>query len=69
MMLRRVRLRWLVCSLTLAGVTAFVALAILHPRSAPIALAGALLVALKGIGWLLLLRHYRARLRTHGYRW
>ena len=67
--LQRLRLRWLVCSITVAGVAAFVILAALKQNNAPIALAGALLVAIKGIGWLLLLRHYRARLRKHGYRW
>ncbi len=63
------RLRWLVLALTLAGVLAFVALALADRRAAPLALAGALFIALKGFGWLLYLRRSRARLRRYGLRW
>jgi hypothetical protein len=67
--LDRLRLRWLVLAITLAGMLSFLAIAVVDQRAAPIALAGALLVALKGLGWLLVLRHYRRRLRVHGFRW
>ncbi len=67
--LARLRLRWLVLALTLAGVLAFVALALADRRVAPLALAGALFIALKGLGWLLYLRRSRARLRRNGLRW
>ena len=65
----RLRLRWLVAGLTLAGVLAFVALAVADRRAAPLALAGAVFVAAKGLGWLIVLRRNRARLRRHGLRW
>ena len=67
--LHRLRLRWLVAALTLVAMLGFVALAAAHPRAAPIALAGALLIGLKGLGWLVYLRRERGRLRRHGYRW
>lgn len=63
------RLRWLVAVLTLAGMLAFVVLAAADRRVAPLALAGALFVGLKGLGWLLVLRRNRARLRRYGLRW
>ncbi|HZQ34433.1 MAG TPA: hypothetical protein VFD32_00760 [Dehalococcoidia bacterium] len=63
------RLRWLVASLMLAGMLAFVALALADRRAAPLALAGALFVGLKGLGWLVFLRRCRTRLRRHGLRW
>lgn len=63
------RLRWLVAGIMLAGVLAFVVLALADRRAAPLALAGALLVALKGLGWLIYLRRSRAKLRRHGLRW
>ncbi len=66
---KRLRLRWLVAGPTLAGVLAFAALAAADRRAAPIALAGALLVGAKGLGWLIYLRRSRARLRRHGLRW
>lgn len=68
-LLLRPRLRYLTTAVTLVAVLAFVALAALHPQSAPIALAGALLVGAHGLFWLLVLRHHRARLRRHGFRW
>lgn len=67
--LQRLRLRWLVAALTLAVMLGFVAFAAADQRAAPIALAGALLIGLKGLGWLLYLRRQRGRLRRHGYRW
>lgn len=67
--LAHVPLRWLVFGITMAAIVAFATLAAVDRRAAPIALAAALLVAVKGLGWLLVLRHYRARLRRHGYRW
>jgi len=67
--LQRVRLRWLTLGITLSTMLLFVALAALHQRAAPIALAGAMLVGAKGAAWLLILRHYRVRLRRNGYRW
>jgi hypothetical protein len=50
-------------------VAGFAALALLDRRAAPVALAGALLVALKGLGWSLVLRRNRGRLRRNGLRW
>jgi hypothetical protein len=67
--LQRVRLRWLTVAITLAGVLAFLVLAAVDRRAAPIALAGALLIAVKGLAWLLVLRRHRVRLRRHGFRW
>jgi hypothetical protein len=67
--LSRVRLRWVAFALTLAAVGAFALLAVLDPRAAPIALAGALLMAGKGFAWLVVLRRKRRTLARHGYRW
>lgn len=63
------RLRWLVCGVTIGGVIAFVGLAAIDRPAAPLALCGALLVAAKGAGWLLVLRRNRKRLRRAGFRW
>jgi hypothetical protein len=67
--LQRVRLRLVVLALTLTGVLGFAALALADRRAAPLALAGALLIALKGLGWAVAVRRYRARLRRSGLRW
>lgn len=68
-LLLSVRLRYLTAGITLAGVLAFLALAALHQQAAPVALAGALLIAAHGLFWLVVLRRNRARLRRHGFRW
>jgi hypothetical protein len=68
-MLQRVRLSMLVLALTALSAGGFGALALAHRRAAPLFLAGALLLALHGLGWLLALRHYRVRLRRAGFRW
>jgi hypothetical protein len=67
--LQRVRLRLLVVLLTLAGVLGFAALALADRRAAPVALAGAIFIALKGLGWTIVLRRQRIRLRRSGLRW
>jgi hypothetical protein len=67
--LQRVRLRWLICGITAAMMLCFMAIALLDHRVAAVALAGAVVVALNGLTWLLILRRTRARLRRHGYRW
>ncbi len=64
-----VRLRWLVSTIAATGVVAFVCLAAVDRRAAPLALLGALLIALKGLAWLLVLRRHRVRLRRAGFRW
>ena len=43
--------------------------ALVERRAAPVALACALLIAIKGLAWLLVLRHHRARLRRARLRW
>lgn len=63
------QLRWLVCGISAIGVLGFVCLAAVDRRAAPLALLGALLIALKGLAWLLVLRRNRVRLRRAGYRW
>jgi hypothetical protein len=68
-MLQRVHLRWLTAGITLGAVLAFIVLAAANRTIAPVALAAALVVALKGTAWLVVLRRNRVRLLRHGYRW
>ena len=67
--LGKVRLRILVAMLSGTATLPFLALAMLDPRGAAVALGGALLVAAHGLFWLIVLRRNRARLRRAGLRW
>ncbi len=67
--MQRLRLRWLVCSITAVMMLCFMGMALFDHRVAVVALAGSLVVAGNGLTWLLVLRKARLRLRRHGYRW
>ena len=67
--LQRLSLRRVVGALTLIAAGGFVTLAIVARPFAAVALAGAVLIAAKGLGWLVYLRRHRDDLRRHGYRW
>ncbi|HEY8743894.1 MAG TPA: hypothetical protein VIU62_12385 [Chloroflexota bacterium] len=68
-MLQRMHLRWLTAGITLGAVSALFALAAVNRSLAPVALAAALVMALKGTAWLLVLRRNRMLLLRNGYRW
>lgn len=68
-MLQRIPLRWLAFGITVLAVLCFLALAAANRAVAPVALAAAVVIALKGTIWLYMLRRNRVRLRRHGYHW